>query len=69
MSYAPYMSKFRVAYCWAHARRDAIKAFKKTVLAKQRVKKTIAFQLLERIRTFYRLEDEWKGLRACLTTF
>ena len=57
--------EIRVAHCWAHARRDfadALKAFKKTDPSKQRVKKTVAFQALERIGTFYRLEDEWKDL-------
>ena len=57
--------EIRVAHCWARARRDfadALKAFKKTGPSKQRVKKTVAFQALERIGTFYRLEDEWKDL-------
>ena len=57
--------EIRVAHCWAHARRDfadALKVFKKTGLSKQRVKKTVAFQALERIGTFYRLEEAWKDL-------
>lgn len=55
----------RVAHCWAHARRDltdAIKLLKKGGPSKQRIKKTIAYQALERIGTMYALEDEWKDL-------
>lgn len=55
----------RVAHCWAHARRDfadALKAYKKTGPSKKRVKQTIAYQALERIGTFYALEDGWKEL-------
>ena len=54
-----------VAHCWAHARRDfadALKAYKKTGPSKKRVKQTIAYQALERIGTFYVLEDGWKDL-------
>ena len=55
----------RVAHCWAHARRDltdAIKLLKKGGPSKQRIKKTIAYQALERIGTMYALEDERKNL-------
>lgn len=55
----------RIAHCWAHARRDfadAVKLLKKGGPSKQRIKKTIAYQALERIGTMYALEDEWKGL-------
>lgn len=55
----------RIAHCWAHARRDfadALKAYKKTGPSKKRVKQTIAYQALERIGTFYALEDGWKDL-------
>lgn len=55
----------RVAHCWAHARRDltdAIKLLKKGGPSKQRIKKTIAYQALERTGTMYALEDEWKNL-------
>ena len=57
--------EIRVTHCRAYARRDfadALKAFKKTGPSKQRVKKTVAFQALERIGTFHRLEDEWRDL-------
>ena len=55
----------RIAHCWAHARRDfadAVKLLRKGGPSKQRIKKTIAYQALERIGTMYALEDEWKGL-------
>ena len=58
-------SDIRVAHCWAHARRDfadAVKLLKKGGPSKQRIKKTIAYQALERIGTMYALEDEWKDL-------
>ena len=54
----------RIAHCWAHARRDfadAVKLLKKGGPSKQRIKKTIAYQALERIGTMYALEDEWKA--------
>ena len=55
-----------VANCWAHARRsfaDAIKVMKgKGGPSKQAVKKSIAYQALERISSFYKLEDDWKDL-------
>ena len=57
--------EIRVAHCWAHARRDyadAIKAMKKSGPAKGRIKKTIAYQALDRIASIYALEDEWKEL-------
>lgn len=55
----------RIAHCWAHARRDfadAVKLLRKGGPSKQRIKKTIAYQALERIGTMYALEDEWKSL-------
>ena len=56
----------RVAHCWAHTRRhfaDAVKLLqKKNGPSKQRIKKTIAYQALERIASFYALEDGWKDL-------
>ena len=56
----------RIAHCWAHARRDfadAVKAMKQNGgPGKQRIKKTIAYQALERISTLYALENEWKDL-------
>lgn len=56
----------RVAHCWAHTRRhfaDAVKLLqKKNGPSKQRIKKTIAYQVLERIASFYALEDGWKDL-------
>mgnify|MGYP002857279696 CR=1 FL=1 len=56
----------RVANCWAHARRsfaDAVKLLKKKGgPAKQAVKKSIAYQALERISSLYALEEEWKAL-------
>ena len=58
-------SDIRIAHCWAHARRDfadAVKLLKKGGPSKQRIKKTIAYQALERIGTMYALEDEWKDL-------
>lgn len=56
----------QVAHCWAHARRDfsdAIKVMKqKGGASKQRIKKTIAYQALDRISAFYALEDNWADL-------
>ena len=56
----------QVANCWAHARRsfaDAVKLFKKKGgPSKQAVKKSIAYQALERISSLYALEEEWKDL-------
>lgn len=57
----------RIAHCWAHARRDYATVVKmlqgqKNGPSKQRIKKTVAYQALERIGTFYSLEDEWKDL-------
>ena len=52
----------------AHARRDfadAVKALKqKGGPSKQRIKKTIAYQALERIASIYALEEDWKNLSA-----
>ena len=56
----------QVANCWAHARRsfaDALKLLKKKGgPSKQAVKKSIAYQALERISSLYALEEEWKDL-------
>ena len=56
----------RISHCWAHARRDfsdAVKLMKKTGgPSKQRIKKSIAYQALERIGTMYALEDEYREL-------
>ena len=55
----------RNANCWAHARRsfaDALKAIKKSGPSKQRVKKSIAYQALDRIASLYALEEQWKDL-------
>ena len=57
----------QVAHCWAHARRrfaDAVKILQqqKNGPSKQRIKKTIAYQALDRIASFYALEDDWKDL-------
>ena len=56
----------RVANCWAHARRhfaDAVMVMKqKGGPSKQSVKKSIAYQALERISSIYALEDDWKEL-------
>ena len=56
----------RLAHCWAHARRsfaDAVKIMKqKGGPSKQSVKKSIAYQALERISSIYALEDGWKEL-------
>ena len=57
----------RVSHCWAHARRryaDAVKILQqqKNGPSKQRIKKTIAYQALDRIASFYALEDDWKDL-------
>ena len=56
----------RVANCWAHARRhfaDAVKVMKqKGCPSKQSVKKSIAYQALERISSIFALEDDWKEL-------
>lgn len=57
--------EIRVANCWAHARRsyaDALKAMKKSGPSKASVKKSIAYQALDRIASIYALEDEWKEL-------
>lgn len=58
----------QIAHCWAHARRDfadAVKALKqKGGPGKQRIKKTIAYQALERIASIYALEEDWKNLSA-----
>ena len=58
----------RISNCWAHARRgfaDAVKLLKqKGGPSKQAVKKSIAYQALERISSLYALEDEWKELSA-----
>ena len=51
--------------CRAHARRsyaDALKAMKKSGPSKASVKKSIAYQALDRIASIYALEDEWKEL-------
>ena len=51
--------------CWAHARRsfaDALKGAKKSVPSKQALKKSVAYQALDRIASLYALEDEWKEL-------
>ena len=56
----------RNANCWAHARRpfaDALKAMKKNGPAKQRVKKSVAYQALDRIASIYALEEQWKELK------
>ena len=59
--------EIRVANCWAHARRsfaDALKAMKqKGGSSKQSVKKSIAYQALDRISSIYALEDGWKDLK------
>lgn len=56
----------RVANCWAHARRpfaDALKVMKqKGGPSKQSVKKSVAYQALDRISSIFALEDSWKGL-------
>lgn len=56
----------QVANCWAHARRpfaDAVKLLqKKGGPSKQAVKKSIAYQALDRIASLYALEESWKGL-------
>lgn len=56
----------QVSNCWAHARRsyaDAVKVFKKNSGAsKKAVKKSIAYQALERISSLYALEEAWKDL-------
>lgn len=55
----------RNANCWAHARRsfaDALKAAKKSGPGKQHVKKSIAYQALDRIASLYALEEQWKDL-------
>ena len=61
-------SALRVANCWAHARRhfaDAVKVMKqKGGPSKQSVKKSIAYQALERISSIYALEDDWKELSS-----
>ncbi len=58
--------EIRVANCWAHARRpfaDAVKVMKqKGGPSKQSVKKSIAYQALERISSIFALEDDWKEL-------
>ena len=57
----------RIAHCWVHTRRDyadAVKLLKKGGSSKQRIKKTIAYQALERIGTMCALEDEWKSLTS-----
>jgi transposase len=58
----------QVANCWAHARRDfadAVKALqKKGGPSKQRIKKTVAYQALERIGSLFALEEDWKDLTA-----
>ena len=55
-----------VANCWAHARRpfaDAVKLLqKKGGPSKQAVKKSIAYQALDRIASLYALEGDWKDL-------
>ena len=55
----------RNANCWAHARRsfaDALKGAKKSGPSKQAIKKSVAYQALDRIASLYALEDEWKEL-------
>ena len=55
----------RNANCWAHARRsfaDALKGAKKGGPSKQAIKKSVAYQALDRIASLYALEDEWKDL-------
>ena len=55
----------RNANCWAHARRsfaDALKVMKKSGPSKQRVKKSVAYQALDRIASLYALEEQWKDL-------
>lgn len=56
----------QLAHCWAHARRDfadAIKALKqKGGAGKNQIKKTVAYQALERISSLYALEAEWVDL-------
>ena len=56
----------RGANCWAHTRRsfaDAVKILKKKGgPSKQAVKKSIAYQALEKISSLYALEEEWKDL-------
>lgn len=56
----------QVANCWAHCRRsfaDAVKLLKKKGgPSKQAVKKSVAYQALERISSLYALEAEWKEL-------
>ena len=56
----------QVANCWAHARRpfaDALKVMKqKGGPSKQSVKKSIAYQALDRISSIFALEDGWKQL-------
>jgi len=56
----------RVANCWAHARRDfadAIKAAKQRGgPSRQSIKKSVAYQALERISSIYALEEKWKTL-------
>ncbi len=55
----------QVANCWAHARRsfaDALKSMKKNGPSKQAIKKSIAYQALDRIASLYALEEEWKDL-------
>ncbi len=55
-----------VANCWAHARRpfaDAVKLLqKKGGPSKQAVKKSIAYQALDRIASLFALESDWKDL-------
>ena len=55
----------RNANCLAHARRsfaDALKVMKKSGPGKQRVKKSVAYQALDRIASLYALEEQWKDL-------
>ena len=55
----------RNANCWAYARRsfsDALKAVKKSGPSRQSIKKSVAYQALDRIASIYALEEQWKEL-------